>query len=574
MKSAQPQKPSFLHHPNLALLGIWLVATAFNLTKAVHIDDTIYLEIARWINVSPLHPLSGEVNWVNTLEPIYRISSSPLLFIYGLAAVLRWFGEFEVALHAFMAIFTGLCVWGFYNLSSLLKIQHKMALTTMLAWGPAFIPSQNLMLDVPLMAWSILFFWTLFATTEATSSRKTWLFVLAGLFAGAAALTKYPGLVLFPLLAFYLIINRHFSYVWVILIPVSIFGAWCAFNVFDYGGIHVLQTNSGSVDSGSVHLYRLAGLPLLQLPHRLLDGVICLGATSPFVLLSLLYLMQSRRRHYGLFCVAAIAVLSFILTFVFQGEDIVPALLHVGFLSCALILFLALGHSLWHSMKEKPVPGTSEEESLPPIFRTMIVTWLVVNCCFVLLLVPFMAVRHVLIMMPAILLLLGVGVFPKMPGRAIFWTAATSALMGFWMGASDWQAANVARTQAQQIRGALPSHANVYFVGHWGWQWYAARSGMKQYDLKKTYLVTGDYIVAPHSIGVVPVAARYAAYMQPIRDIAADSSSSLLCRTISNQPSANFYGGGWNPLPWTFSSQPMETFTIFQISPTPAPPSS
>ena len=561
------------HHPILALLLIWLLATTLNLTKAVHIDDTIYLEIARWITVSPLHPLSGQVNWVNTREPISQISSSPLLFIYGLAAVIKVFGESEMALHGLMSLFTGVCIWSFYYLAALLKIRDNMALTAMLALGPAFLPSQNLMLDVPLVAFSLLFFWALFASYAATSRRKTLLLVLAGLAAGAGALTKYPGLVLIPLLLVYLVATRQLARSWVVLLPVSLFGAWCAFNVFDYGGVHVLQTGSGPVESGSVHLYRLAGLPLLQLPGRLLDGLMCLGATSPFALVSLSYLMQSQRRRTGLLFLAAIGVLCFIGTFVFQGEDLVPALLRVVFLFCTLVLVLALGHSLWrsgHQTRRNGSERSEQESALLPIFRAMLLAWLLLGACFVLLLVPFMAVRHVLTLVPVILLLSGVYVFPRVSSRSVLWATAITGLTGLWIGAGDWQTANCARAEAFDIRSALPAQAHIYFVGHWGWQWYAAKNGMRQYDLKATQLLAGDYLVAPHIIGAVPISARYGPYLKPVRDFAVPSSS-MLPRTVSSR--ANFYGGGWNPLPWTLSSGPVETFTVFQVMPTPVKPS-
>ena len=558
-------------HPHLPLLLIWLVATAFNLLKAVHIDDTIYLEIARWITVSPLHPMVGRVNWVNTLEPISQISSSPLLFVYALAAVVRVFGESEIALHGLMALLTGVCIWSFYYLATLLRIRDKMALTAMLALGPALLPSQNLMLDVPLVAFSLLFFWALLASYEASSRRQTVLLLLAGLAAGAGALTKYPGLILIPLLLVYVVATGQFARAWVILIPVSLFGGWCAFNVFDYGGVHVLQTNNGSVGAGSVggsiHLYRLAGLPLLQLPGRVLDGLMCLGATSPFTLLGLLYLMQGRRRRYGLFAVAAIAVLSFIVTFVFQGEDLVPALLRVSFLSCALVLVLVLGHSVWRSKAKNAPERSPQERALPPVFRTMLLWWLALSSCFVLLLVPFMAVRHVLTLVPVMLLLLGVYVFPHVSRRSVFWTTMITGIVGAWLGAGDWQMANCARVEASRIRSALPESAHIYFVGHWGWQWYAGKNGMRQYDLQTTQLMTGDYLVAPHIIGAVPISARYGPYLKPVRDFAYSPPSSFLPRTVSSQ--ANFYGGGWNPLPWTLSSGPLETFTVFQVTPTP-----
>src|SRR5262249_2888418 len=73
-------------------LALWAVATAFNVTKAVHIDDTADLAVARQIARDPLHPYGGELNWQDEARPMHRISQPPLLF-YVFAAGFRAFGE-------------------------------------------------------------------------------------------------------------------------------------------------------------------------------------------------------------------------------------------------------------------------------------------------------------------------------------------------------------------------------------------------------------------------------------------------------------------------------------------------
>lgn len=44
------------------LVTLWAIVTAYNLFKPYHIDDTVHLEIARWISAHPFRPMSGLLN--------------------------------------------------------------------------------------------------------------------------------------------------------------------------------------------------------------------------------------------------------------------------------------------------------------------------------------------------------------------------------------------------------------------------------------------------------------------------------------------------------------------------------
>jgi hypothetical protein len=67
-------------HEALVIISIWLVVTAFNITKAAHMDDTAYLEIARHILVDPLHPISAR--YAPLMKKQDTISVSADLAIY------------------------------------------------------------------------------------------------------------------------------------------------------------------------------------------------------------------------------------------------------------------------------------------------------------------------------------------------------------------------------------------------------------------------------------------------------------------------------------------------------------
>ena len=548
--------------PSFFLLLIWLVCSAFNITKAAHIDDTIYLEIARWIVQSPLHPLSGQVNWVNTLEPISRISASPLLLPYLLAGLMWDLGDSQLAFHALMALFTGLSIAAFYRLSVQLRAPYPLLLTA--AWGlsPALVPSQNLMLDVPLVAVMLCFFSVLVATSQAESAALSRLYFVAGLLAGIAPLIKYPGLTLTPLLLFHLALHRQWRQGWSLLIPVAIFGAWCAFNVSDYGSIHLLQTGSGSA--------HFSGLPIAQLPLRLADSLIFLGAAFPLAMLSFIWLWRGPRILAG--ALLALSGLTFLQSFVFQADSLVNSFLRALFVWLALSMLAALvvcASQVFgpRAAKLRAAGEVSAREvsarELSARVIALLPAWILIGWAFALLFAPFLAMRHLLPIAPALLLLTGLWIFPHFSRRAVALAVGVSALTAMVLGLADWQYANIYRVEAAQIRAQLPRRARVYFVGHWGWQWYAAQAGMRQYDLENSVLQPGDYLVVPHFVREIPISARYGPLLEPQQTIEVPATPALWVRTLK------LYGGGWQQLPWTIATDSPEQFTIFKISPVP-----
>jgi hypothetical protein len=60
-----------------------------------------------------------------------------------------------------------------------------------------------------------------------------------------------------------------------------------------------------------------------------------------------------------------------------------------------------------------------------------------------------------------------------------------TASLSLVLGVSDWTWANFYREKAVAIQRELPATANVYFTGHWDWQWYAKQNGMKHRDTRR-----------------------------------------------------------------------------------------
>jgi len=207
--------------------------------------------------------MSGYVNWADTLEPIQRLNQ-PHLFFYFMAGITFLFGPSEIALHLLMSLFAGLCILFFYKTASELKIKHGIFVTTLFVAGPAFITSQNVMTNIPMLSFMLIFLWALVRDSSGNYFTNH---LIAATACSLALLTKYKSLILLPILLVDILLKRQWKSLWTLLLPILSLSLWSLFNYLDYGGIHILER------------------PTSDFAFRIIDVVIGLGAISPFSVL-------------------------------------------------------------------------------------------------------------------------------------------------------------------------------------------------------------------------------------------------------------------------------------------------
>ena len=218
MSNTKMRKKTFLF-----LVLIWIAVTSMNITKAVHIDDAAYLEISQHIMQQPLRPMSGMLNWGDTAEPIHQ-TNNPLLIQYIYAVTMGIFGESEIALHAVMSLFSLAAMVFFYLLARRFVVKNAILLTAVFCLGPVFIPSQNLMLDVPIAALWLAFFWMILCLKPEQCSPMG--HTLAAVICGVACLTKYVSITLVPILVLDIVLRRKWNRIWVAGIPILLLAGW------------------------------------------------------------------------------------------------------------------------------------------------------------------------------------------------------------------------------------------------------------------------------------------------------------------------------------------------------------
>lgn len=467
---------------HLCLALLWIVVTAYNLFKAYHIDDTAYLEIAKWISGHPLHPMSGLLNWQGIDEPIFN-TNQPHLYFYLIAIWSNLFGFSEPALHSLQSIAALACILLFYRLARFFASEIALWLTAIMILGPAFVVEQNLMVDVPLLALWLGFFCLLACGVRYPN--QTVRYFGAALACSAALLIKYSSLVLIPMLCLSLALERRGRQAWTVLVPIVTLAAWSLFNYLDYGAVHILTRPPRAVVD-----------PLAYFEA----WVLTVGGLTP---LGLIALVQSHPRltkwgsipYFAIGIGFAALVGGVALGRLSMGSSALVlwwAFLMNGAIAMACLVPAAIG-----ILRRGSWNRDGARAAAPVIY---LVLWVVGTTTFYLLFSRVVAPRHVLLILPPLLLIAGSWWNTGLARDSAVFGLMLTVVISTGLCVGDWRAADFARSEALRLHLLLPKTRMVWTSGHWGWQWYAALADMRQVDVQNLLLQPGDYLVVAQSM--------------------------------------------------------------------------
>jgi dolichyl-phosphate-mannose-protein mannosyltransferase len=517
----------------LPVYALGAIASAFTLTKAVHMDDAAHLFIAQAILRDPAHASSAMLNWDKVPEPIHALNV-PHLLMYVFAGALK-LGASVQALHLVSAAFIVLSLCLVWRFAALVAPRHALWVTALVAAGPAFLPAANLMVDVPTLAVWAGFFYCMALLEREGREARAW---QACAFVAVGCLIKYATVVLLPAFVVLALRRKSWRDLRALALPVGTLLAWSGFNWLAYGGVHLFERAAelGEADQG---LQTLLALSAGRLPLWFVG----LGALSPF---ALAFAGRGRGRLL-LTCAllgAAVAAAGLLLPLsdlpAFAGVNATDAVLRGLFFANGLFFAFLARRAIREGGEGTAVLGT----------------WVASALLMAVFVAPFPAARHIMLAMPALLLLVA-RAFPPAPvaGRAAL--AATAAL-GAALAVSDWRRADLYREEAQ----AIPSPSSTWTVGHWGWQWYASQRGLREYEPGESRLAPGDLLVAPQSIHRQPITPEDAATLRPVAAKVVPGTFLDLLRTVTSAGGFYYY---WAAVPWTVRSGPVETFQFYEV---------
>ncbi len=479
--------------PLLAALALTLANTA----KPLVIDDAAYVAYARQILAHPADPYGFEILWFEGPEPAFHVLAPPVL-PYWLAAAMALFGDEPV--HWKLALLPFALALAF-SLRSLFA-RFAAGLETPLLWlamlSPSVLPFVNLMLDVPSLALGL----SALALFLAASERgRPSVAVAAGCLAGLAAQTKYTAATTVAAMLLYGALYARWRLALLAAASaLAVFGGWEALMTLRYGQPHLLAIVERLATDGrgpwfaSALLWAtglLALLGALALPAGL-TGLVGLG------------MGPGRVGAFGLAAALALAAIANLPIRPLRPPPLWPRLHHPP---PELVLLTGLGLGTALVVAAVAVRRLRSAPSREDVFLT---AWLAVEVAAFFVLSPFLAGRRVIGISLTSLLLCGRAAASTLAAGgsrgALRVGVAAGAALGLFLFASEVADARAGRDAVRRTTerlaelGADPSRETLWFVGHWGFQFYAARGGWSPILPGRSLLRAGDWVIVPEGV--------------------------------------------------------------------------
>ena len=496
---------------------------------------------ARWWD-----PYGFDVNWYGWTMPMHEVTKNPPLASGYIALVISIFGENEVWLHVAFLLAAIAAVLGTYALAQRLCAFPFHAALLVLCTPVFMISSTTVMCDVLMVS---LWVWAVVFWLRGLDNHRGALLALAGLLIGAAALTKYFGIALVPLLLAYSLARRKTGGWWwwpYLLLPLAVAGAyeWTTRTVYGHGlfweAFSYTQQNE----------MRGPGAFL----SKTLSALSFAGGCCAAAVICAAIMARSKTWVWG----SVSAVVLFLIIWSLPGDPWNNLEEH-SYLGFALqwSLFALAGVSVL----ALPILDAKRQRNAEAL---LLLLWVFGTFIFCLLNWTING-RSILPMMPAvaILLLRHITISGALPGRRLNWCLGAAAALSLLVAFADYRLADSARTAVYDIGLKVESlpKGTIWFQGHWGFQYYAQENGWRPFDSKQPAVRPGDLIVLPFNntnlVAIPPeIVERLFTLELPVLPWVS---------TMNQAVGAGFYSDKRGPLPFAFGSVPPEKYYILRF---------
>jgi hypothetical protein len=517
------------------------------LGKPFHVDDPLFVWCARQIAAHPLDFYGFNLNWEGQTAPMAAITQNPPLAAYYLAASGSLFGWSELALHAAfllpaMAVILGTCFVA-KQFCSLPTAAGLFAVSS-----PVFVLcSTSLMCDTTMLAfwvWAI-FFWN--RGLESPSHAK---FFIASLLIALSSLTKYFGLCLIPLLLAYSVLKKRNHRIWLPwlglpLVTMALYQWWTQ-RLYGRG----LLLNAAQYATN----LRVGG----ELPVKLLAGLAFSGGCIVIVLFAAPWLWGKRELLLG----AGVGLLLGLVLALLKKVGEFPLADNNGinwFYVVQLSLFSVAGLGILAVVVGDLLKHKDADSAL-------LCLWTVGVFLFACAVNWTVSGRNILPMLPAVACLMarrlerGYGA-SRHPAAWLALPAGLSLLLALVVARADYALAISARDTAKSLYSQFStSAANVWFEGHWGFQYYMKQLGARPVDRNDLSFSKGDAIVLPiNNSFIFPLPPELAT-----RALVREVPTSRWVSTLNADFGAGYYSDGWGPLPFVFGRVPPDVYIVLR----------
>jgi hypothetical protein len=517
------------------------------LAKPFHMDDPLFLWSAEQIAREPVDFYGTTVNWYGVAQPLSVITKNPPLVPYSIAVVSRLAPPTERVLHAAFLLPAIAATVGTACLAARLAAPPTLAGLVVLT-SPIFLTSAtSVMCDVPMLSG---FVWTLFFWLRGLQDRRTGSLFVAGGLVAVTALTKYFGMALLPLLALYAVWRERRAGLWclALLPPVAVLAAYQAETQVLYG--------RGLLSDA--FLYASAQHALLgdSAVHTALVALAFTGACAVTLLLLLPHMLPT-----GRWCLAALVATLALAALISRLGSLAGKPLALDGaprwgLVAQVALYAALGIAALGVALADFVRRRDAEAAL-------LLAWVAGTFVFAAFLNWTINARSVLPLLPALgiviarrLDVLGAGALVR------FASLAPAAALALTVAAADRGMAEDARRTAESLGAQYRAQPhNVWFEGHWGFQYYMQSYGFRPVDRARSELARGSVLARPtHNTNV------FAVSEDALRRVETLENAPRLVTVMDPDAGAGFYSSLWGPLPYAFGGASADRTEVSELT--------
>ncbi len=510
----------------LLVAAIVLAGIAPFSSRAVFMDEHIYIQIARSAQTNPLFPQETPKLFFGTRSPSFADHTHPPVGEYYLAFLYWLFGGFrEVPFRLLFSVFPIAAALAFFNLAKRFTA-NAFLVSVLFAASPAFfVYSSTFMMDIPMLAFLLLGFALYFNYAQGHPK----LLLPASLCFVLAAGTGYTALVPLACFGIGLVAAGRPLKEWaaVAAAPIAL-ALWLVAITIHFGDFPLTRTVEYYVSQGSIIRNVLATLSFLG------AVVVC-----PWP-------VEGGRRVLVLASIAVVGLMSFAATWPSFGYQLWFILLGAS----GLAILIRFANGALHLIASGKNSG-----------EAFLFLWLPATLLFFIVVADMINTRYILLAVPPLLLML----FRESSQRRLIFTLIPTASLSVALAYSDFAFVNSYRNWVEQ---------NVPQLQRQGFQlWSASESGLRFYLERKgaPSLASKDTEPKPADLIVRHALYRYGLAMEPVLSVLRKFTltSRFPIRTYNAPSSAGFHDSSIGLVPFVISRAPFDTIEVAQVNPLP-----
>lgn len=534
----------------IVVVVVVLLCLGLFVGKAFHIDDPLFVWCAQQIQKDPGDFYGFDVNWYDTPMPMSEVTKNPPGACYYIALVGSIFGFGEAALHiAFLIPAVAVGLGTYYLAKRFCKQPIVAALAGILTPG-FLVSSSNVMCDTLMLAF---WMWAVVLWVRGTEEDKRPCLFFTAVLISLCALTKYFGMSLLVLLAIYSLVRKRRFGAWVLflLIPVVILAwyQWVTAELYGrglLGDAAAFATQRRWVDS--VELFSKAAIGL--------------AFTGGCVITALFYGPFLWSRRVLAWSAAAMVLLIAILALTGKVGEF-PWRDDSG-IRWGIVIQIALLAMAGVGLLAVAVTDFLKSKSADSLLLGLWVGWTFVFATFVNWSVN---ARSILPMIPAAGILIarqldrrGKGTGGKI-NPAVAWPLVAAGIVAISAAWVDYNWANAVRDEVDRIHKDIGNNYQMWFQGHWGFQYYMQAKGHQAYDHKEPKAAAGDLMVIPMNNYSWRWPSENNVSLYEIRQAGRSRWLSIMNRSTG----AAFYADEFGPLPFAVGRSMPDKYYVFKF---------